>query len=113
MPTEPYDLVGVGIGPFNLALAALADPVPRLRTLFLDEKPQFSWPPGMMVAGARLQVPFLADLVSLVDPCSQYSYLARLRDQGRLFEFYFSEQFHVPRVEYEAYCASVAGRLPS
>ena len=113
MPTEPYDLVGIGIGPFNLALAALADPFPQLRTLFLDDKPAFSWHPGMMVPGARLQVPFLADLVSLVDPTSRYSYLAGLRDQGRLFEFYFSEQFHVPRIEYEAYCADVAERLPS
>lgn len=112
-PTDPFDLVGIGIGPFNLALAALADPVRRLQTLFLDDKPGFSWHPGMMVAGARQQVPFLADLVSLVDPTSRYSYLAALRDQGRLVEFYFSEQLHVPRIEYEAYCAGVAARLPS
>jgi lysine N6-hydroxylase len=109
----PYDLVGVGLGPFNLSLAALADPVPGLRTLFLDDKPRFGWHPGMMVAGARLQVPFLADLVSLVDPTSRFSYLAHLRDQGRLFEFYFAEQYHVPRIEYEAYCAAVAEQLPS
>jgi lysine N6-hydroxylase len=113
VPTDSYDLVGIGIGPFNLALAALADPIARVRALFLDEKPKFSWHPGMMVPGARLQVPFLADLVSLVDPTSRYSYLAGLRDQGRLFEFYFSEQFHVSRIEYEAYCADVAARLPS
>ena len=113
MGAEIYDLVGIGLGPFNLGLAALAEPVPGLRTLFLDEKPRFSWHPGMMVPGARLQVPFLADLVSLVDPTSRFSYLAHLRDQGRLFEFYFSEQFHVPRIEYEAYCAAVAERLPS
>lgn len=113
MPTDHYDLVGVGIGPFNLALAALADPFPQMSALFLDDKPEFGWHPGMMVPGARLQVPFLADLVSLVDPTSRYSYLAGLRDQGRLFEFYFSEQFHVPRIEFEAYCAEVAARLPS
>ena len=108
-----YDLLGVGIGPFNLALAALADPVPGLRTLFLDEKPGFSWHPGMMVEGAALQVPYLADLVTLVDPTSRHSYLAYLRGTGRLFEFYFAERFHVPRREYEAYCRSVAATLPS
>jgi len=110
---EVYDLVGVGIGPFNLALAALAEPVHGLRTLFLDENPEFRWHPGMMVEGATLQVPFLADLVTLVDPSSRHSYLAHLRDTGRLFEFYFAERFHVPRAEYEAYCRSVATALPS
>lgn len=107
-----YDLVGVGIGPFNLALAALAEPVPGLRTLFLDEKPAFSWHPGVMIDGATLQVPYLADLVTLVDPTSRHSYLAYLRDTGRLFEFYFAERSHVPRREYEAYCRAVAETLP-
>ena len=108
-----YDLVGVGIGPFNLALAALAEPCEGLSCLFLDENPRFSWHPGMMVPGATLQVPVLADLVSLVDPTSRNSYLAWLRDQGRLFGFYFSEAWHVPRAEYDAYCRSVAERLAS
>jgi lysine N6-hydroxylase len=110
---EVCDLVGVGIGPFNLALAALAEPVRDLRCLFFDDKPRFSWHPGMMVDGATLQVPFLADLVTLVDPTSRHSYLAHLRDTGRLFGFYFAERFHVPRAEYEAYCRKVAESLPS
>jgi lysine N6-hydroxylase len=112
MTFEPcYDLLGIGLGPFNLALAALAEPIPGLRALFLDEKPRFSWHPGMMVAGATLQVPFLADLVTLVDPANRHSYLAHLRDTGRLFEFYFAERFHVPRAEYEHYCRAVAQQL--
>jgi lysine N6-hydroxylase len=108
-----YDLVGVGLGPFNLSVAALAEPVEALRCLFLDERPGFSWHPGMMVDGATLQVPFLADLVTLVDPTSRYSYLAYLRDASRLFGFYFAERSHVPRVEYEAYCRTVAQSLRS
>jgi lysine N6-hydroxylase len=110
---EVYELVGIGLGPFNLALAALAEPYEPLTCLFLDENAEFSWHPGMMVDGATLQVPFLADLVSLVDPTSRNSYLAWLRDQGRLFGFYFGEAWHVPRAEYEAYCRSVAERLAS
>ncbi|MGH6658005.1 MAG: lysine N(6)-hydroxylase/L-ornithine N(5)-oxygenase family protein [Actinocrinis sp.] len=108
-----YDLVGVGIGPFNLALAALAEPVAGLRTLFLDENPSFRWHPGMMVDGATLQVPFLADLVSLVDPANRRSYLAHLRDTGRLFEFYLAERSHIPRIEYESYCRTVAHAVES
>ncbi|HEY6739483.1 MAG TPA: GNAT family N-acetyltransferase, partial [Actinopolymorphaceae bacterium] len=108
-----FDLVGVGIGPFNLALAALADGVSGLSTRFYEQKPQWSWHPGLLFDDARLQVPFLADLVTLVDPTSPWSFLSYLREHGRLFPFYFSERFHVPRREYDHYCAWVSGRLPS
>ncbi|MGX2993938.1 lysine N(6)-hydroxylase/L-ornithine N(5)-oxygenase family protein [Streptomyces sp. JNUCC 64] len=115
-PTEhdaPYDLLGVGIGPFNLSLAALADPVPGFRTLFLDSRPGFSWHPGMLMTGTTLQVPFLADLVTMADPTSQWSYLNYLRHHDRMFRFFFSERFHIPRREYDDYCRWVAERLPS
>jgi putrescine N-hydroxylase len=108
-----YDLVGVGTGPFNLSLAALGDRVPGLRTLFLDEKPGFSWHAGMMLEGTTLQVPFLADLVTLVDPTSPWSFLSYLHEHDRLFPFYFAERFHVPRREYDHYCRWVAASLPS
>ncbi|MFJ6213391.1 lysine N(6)-hydroxylase/L-ornithine N(5)-oxygenase family protein [Streptomyces sp. NPDC092296] len=107
-----YDLVGVGIGPFNLSLAALADGVPGLRTLFLDAKPAFSWHPGLLMEGTTLQVPFLADLVTMADPTSRWSYLNYLRAHDRLFPFFFSERFHIPRREYDHYCRWVAERLP-
>ncbi|WP_159945218.1 MULTISPECIES: lysine N(6)-hydroxylase/L-ornithine N(5)-oxygenase family protein [unclassified Nocardiopsis] len=108
-----HDVVGVGLGPFNLALAALADAVPGLDPLFLEARPSFSWHPGLLLEGARLQVPFLADLVSLVDPTSRWSFLSYLREHDRLFPFYFAEHFHVPRREYDDYCRWVARQLPS
>ncbi|MFF3245909.1 lysine N(6)-hydroxylase/L-ornithine N(5)-oxygenase family protein [Streptomyces sp. NPDC002870] len=109
----PYDLVGVGIGPFNLSLAALADGVPGFRSLFLDAKPAFSWHPGLLMEGTTLQVPFLADLVTMADPTSPWSYLNYLRCHDRMFKFFFSERFHIPRREYDHYCRWVAERLPS
>ncbi|MEY9876863.1 lysine N6-hydroxylase [Streptacidiphilus sp. MAP12-33] len=112
-PAPVHDLVGVGLGPFNLSLAALADRVPGLRSVFLEAKPEFSWHPGLMIEGARMQVPFLADLVSLVDPTSPWSFLAYLRDHDRLFPFYFSEQWHLTRREYADYCRWAATRLPN
>ncbi|MGW5364926.1 lysine N(6)-hydroxylase/L-ornithine N(5)-oxygenase family protein [Actinopolymorpha pittospori] len=111
--TTPYDLLGVGIGPFNLALAALADGVPDVRSVFLDSSPEFSWHPGLLFEDARLQVPFLADLVTLVDPTSPWSFLNYLRTHDRLFPFYFAERFHVPRREYDHYCRWVSRGLPS
>ncbi|MGG7570928.1 lysine N(6)-hydroxylase/L-ornithine N(5)-oxygenase family protein [Streptomyces sirii] len=109
----PYDLVGVGIGPFNLSLAALADGAPGFRSLFLDAKPAFSWHPGLLMEGTTLQVPFLADLVTMADPTSPWSYLNYLRAHDRMFKFFFSERFHIPRREYDHYCRWVAERLPS
>ncbi|MFD3522600.1 lysine N(6)-hydroxylase/L-ornithine N(5)-oxygenase family protein [Streptomyces sp. NPDC058653] len=111
--TRVYDLVGVGIGPFNLSLAALAAGAPEVRALFLDTKPAFSWHPGLLMEGTTLQVPFLADLVTMVDPTSPWSYLNYLRHHDRMFPFFFSERFHIPRREYDAYCRWVAEGLPS
>ncbi len=112
-PEHPLDLLGVGIGPFNLSLAALADPVPGLRTAFYDQHPTFRWHPGILIEGATLQVPFLADLVTLVEPTSRWSFLSYLKTRERLFPFYFAERFHLPRTEYDAYCRWVAESLPT
>ncbi|SDC42858.1 lysine N(6)-hydroxylase/L-ornithine N(5)-oxygenase family protein [Actinokineospora iranica] len=109
----PLDLVGVGIGPFNLSLAALASSVEGLRARFYERRPEFRWHPGLLIDGANLQVPFLADLVSLVEPTHPLSFLSYLRERGRLFPFYFAERFHIPRAEYDDYCRWASERLPS
>lgn len=106
-----HDLVGVGIGPFGLSLAALSEGVPDLDAVFFEQRPSMSWHPGLLMEGATLQVPFLADLVTLVDPTSPWSYLSYLRAHGRLFRFYFAERFQVPRVEYDDYLRWVAESL--
>ncbi|WP_309058044.1 SidA/IucD/PvdA family monooxygenase, partial [Streptomyces sp.] len=112
-PDRPHDLVGVGIGPFNLSLAALAHGVPGgLATAFYEQRPAFQWHPGLLIEGATLQVPFLADLVTLADPASPWSFLSYLRHRERLFPFYFAEKFHIQRAEYDAYCRWVSERLP-
>ncbi|MDS0138520.1 MULTISPECIES: SidA/IucD/PvdA family monooxygenase [unclassified Amycolatopsis] len=108
-----HHLAGVGIGPFNLSLAALAAGVDGLDAVFFDTRPEFRWHPGLLVEGATLQVPFLADLVTLVDPTNPFSFLNYLRDRGRLLPFYFAERFHMPRVEYDDYGRWAAARLPS
>lgn len=112
-PEQPHDLVGIGIGPFNLSLAALADGVHGgLATAFYEQRPAFQWHPGLLIEGTTLQVPFLADLVTLVDPASPWSFLSYLRSRDRLFPFYFAERFHIQRAEYDAYCRWVSDNLP-
>jgi lysine N6-hydroxylase len=108
-----HDIVGIGIGPFGLGLAALADPLPDVDAVFLDQAPEFRWHPGMMLDGATIQVPFLADLVTMADPTSPYSFLAYLKDIGRLYPFYIRESFYPLRSEYDDYCRWVAARLRS
>jgi lysine N6-hydroxylase len=107
------DVIGVGIGPFNLGLSALLEPVTEVRAAFFDAAPRFAWHPGLMLPGTSLQVPFLADLVTLADPTSRYSFLNYLHERGRLYRFYFHEQFQIARREYDAYARWVAGSLPS
>ncbi|SCK29333.1 lysine N6-hydroxylase [Streptomyces sp. WMMB 714] len=108
---RPLDLAGVGIGPANLSLAALADGVPGLRAACYEQRAGFAWHPGMLIEGATLQVPFLADLVTLADPASRWSFLSYLKAQDRLFPFYFGERFHIERTEYDAYCRWVCEGL--
>ena len=109
--TRPLDLAGVGIGPFNLSLAALSQGVAGLHAEFFDASPEFRWHPGLMIEGTTVQVPFLADLVSLVDPTNPMSFLSYLKDCGRLFPFYIAERFHIPRAEYDAYCRWASERI--
>ena len=81
--------------------------------MFLDAADEFRWHPGMMIEGATIQVPFLADLVSMADPTSPYSFLNHLKATGRLYPFYIRESFYPLRAEYDAYCRWVAAQLPS
>ncbi|MFJ2604487.1 lysine N(6)-hydroxylase/L-ornithine N(5)-oxygenase family protein [Streptomyces sp. NPDC091279] len=111
-PDAPRDLVGIGIGPFNLSLAALAHPLTHLDTAFYEQRPAFTWHPGLLIDGARIQVPFLADLVTLADPANPWTFLNYLKSRDRLFPFYLAEHFHIERTEYDAYCRWVADHLP-
>ncbi|MET7680055.1 lysine N(6)-hydroxylase/L-ornithine N(5)-oxygenase family protein [Streptomyces sp. NPDC005423] len=108
---QTYDFVGIGLGPFNLGLACLTEPIAGLDGLFLDSKPDFEWHAGMFLDGAHLQTPFLSDLVTLADPTSPYSFLNYLKEKGRLYSFYIRENFYPLRVEYDDYCRWAAGKL--
>ena len=106
-----HDVIGVGIGPFNLGLAALLDGVARRRRPLLRRTRAVRLASGMLLADVEVQVPFLADLVTLADPTSPHSFLAYLHDCGRLYRFYFHERWHVLRREFDAYYRWVAARL--
>ena len=67
----------------------------------------------MLLDATRLQTPFIADLVTLADPTSPYSFLNYLKEAGRLYPFYIRESFFPLRHEYNDYCRWAAAKLPS
>lgn len=110
---QMYDFIAVGIGPFNLGLACLTEPVKELKGLFLDQNDSFDWHTGMMLESAHLQTPFMADLVTLADPTSPYSFLNYLKLQGKLYSFYIREDFFMMRKEFNQYCQWACSQLTS
>jgi len=110
---QMYDFIAVGIGPFNLGLACLTEPVKELKGLFLDQNDSFDWHTGMMLESAHLQTPFMADLVTLADPTSPYSFLNYLKLQGKLYSFYIREDFFMMRKEFNQYCQWACSQLSS
>lgn len=112
MTDRIHDLIGIGFGPSNLALAiALRERQSPLDALFLEAQPAFAWHPGMMIPGADMQVSFLKDLVSLRDPTSGFSFLSYLHEKGRLERFINRKSFFPSRVEFNDYLGWAAGRL--
>ncbi|QST00096.1 lysine N(6)-hydroxylase/L-ornithine N(5)-oxygenase family protein [Pontibacillus sp. ALD_SL1] len=111
MSNQLYDVIGVGVGPFNLGLAALLDPVEDLNGVFFEQTNQLEWHPGMLIKGTNLQVPFLADLVTFADPTSRFSFVNYLHKQNRLYPFFFFQELQAPREEYNEYLQWVAGQL--
>jgi lysine N6-hydroxylase len=108
-----YDLAGVGVGPFNMSLAVLLTKIPNINSVFFDKKPKFIWHEGMLLPEAHLQVSFLKDLVTLVDPTNPYSFLAFLAKEKRLYQFLIADFAHVYRGEFNQYLTWVSSSLPN
>lgn len=108
---KTYDFIGIGIGPFNLSVAALAEGLEGFSSLFLERKPHFAWHPGMMVPDCAMQTSFLKDLVSAVEPTNRYSFVNYLVQRKKFYRFLTTEQRTVSREEFSDYLAWVAARL--
>lgn len=106
-----YDVGAIGIGPFNLGLAALCHPIKGLKTIFFEQKQKFCWHEGMLIPGTTLQVPYLADLVTLADPSNPFTYLNFLRHHNRLLQFGIRDAQYITRLEYNRYCQWVCNQL--
>lgn len=111
--SELIDIAGIGAGPFNLSVAALLAPLEHVHSRFYERRTRFSWHPGMMLPGAKLQTSFLKDLVTAADPTSDYSFLAYLVAHRRFYRFINAEFQSIERREFADYLRWVAERLPN
>jgi lysine N6-hydroxylase len=110
---QTFDVAGIGIGPFNLSLAALLEPCTELRARFFEARAGFDWHAGLMFRHATLQSPYLKDLVTLVDPTSRFSFLNYLAREHRLYRFIVASYENVPRREYDRYFKWACRQLDS
>lgn len=107
---QVHDLVGVGFGPANIALAIALEEFSWDRSVvFLERRPGPQWQPNMLLDGADIQNNPLRDLVTPRNPKSHYTFINFLHQQGRLFE-YLNLGFEFPlRKDYAQYVSWVAG----
>ncbi len=104
-----YDIVGVGFGPANLALAiALEEMGYQGSVRFVEKCASTAWHPGLMLSGSDIQNHPVRALVSLRNPRSRYSFINYLHEANRPLEF-LNLPLHFPlRKDYARYVAWVA-----
>jgi L-ornithine N5-monooxygenase len=112
------DVVGIGFGPSNLALAiaisehnASASYDRHLTARFLEKRKDFGWHQGMLLEDATMQVSFLKDLATLRNPCSSFSFISYLQDRGRLVDFINHKTMFPSRIEFHDYLEWAAARF--
>ncbi|WP_322750560.1 MULTISPECIES: lysine N(6)-hydroxylase/L-ornithine N(5)-oxygenase family protein [unclassified Frankia] len=115
MIDQEVDVLAIGAGPANLALAIGIEEsgVRELaeNTLLLEQYPDVKWQRNLLLPWARSQVSFLKDLVTLRNPRSRFTFLSFLHEQGRLDEFVNLGTFNPFRWELSGYQQWVADSL--
>ena len=106
-----YHTVGIGAGPANLSLAALFQSSTTEKITLFDRQPGPSWHNRLLHSGVRMQTSWLKDLVSIVDPRHELTFLNYLVTTGRLFALLNAQFDVIPRLEYVRYLSWASGKL--
>jgi L-ornithine N5-oxygenase len=109
------ELLAIGAGPSNLALAvALEELAPddlARDSLLIERAETVQWQRGLLLPWTKSQVSSLKDLVTRRNPRSRFSFLNYLHDVGRLDDFINMGSFTPYRIEISDYLNWVAGSL--
>lgn len=113
-----HDIIGVGFGPSNLALAIAIEEHNASRPdeavvsgLFLERQELFGWHRGMLLEDATMQVCFLKDLVTLRNPASEFGFVSYLHCRDRLLDFINHKTLYPLRVEFHDYLEWAAAKV--
>ena len=115
MAHQEVEILAVGAGPSNLALAVaveeLAAPEVAANTVIIERHESVAWQRGMLLPWTQSQVSFLKDLVTLRNPLSRFSFVNYLHSMGRLDDFVNMASFLPFRLEISDYLQWVAKSL--
>jgi L-ornithine N5-oxygenase len=114
---EPFEVIGVGFGPAGVALAVAIEDAAEERplespwnALFVEQAPDSSWQPDMLLPGTDIQHHFLRDFATPRNPRSRYTFPNYLKEAGRLFAFGLLGG-SPGRIEWADYCSWVAQQV--
>ena len=112
---QVHNLIGIGFGPSNLALAiAIEEKRPSgrpIEAMFIEKQPGFAWHKDMMLEHAHMQISFLKDLATLRNPTSRFTFINYLHEKKRLQDFINLKTFFPSRHEFNDYLAWAAAQF--
>lgn len=114
MSKSVVDVIGIGFGPSNLALAiCLQELGSGLGAKFFDAQSKPEWQREMLLSGSDIQNNPVRDLVTPRNPKSHFSFINYLKETGRLFEYLNLPSKYPLRREYAAYVEWVGSHFAS
>ncbi len=115
MINREVELLAIGAGPANLALAVAIEELGidglAENSLVIERGQSIEWQRGLLLPWTKSQVAFAKDLVTLRNPRSKFSFLNYLRSVGRLDDFINMGSFTPYRLEVSGYLNWVATSL--
>jgi L-ornithine N5-oxygenase len=114
MANRDVELLAIGAGPSNLALAvALEELAPALarNSLVIERNQEISWQRSMLMPEVLSNTTFLKDLVTMRNPRSRFTFLNYLHSSGRLDQFVNLGSFAPYRHEVAGYLKWAAESL--